>query len=105
MSFIPGIQVSNSLVGMKWVLCVNEEQYTPGSATHIHHGGIGQRPPGVRVCLFGCKVGVQFLTYISKNPEIHDPILNFQNEIFPECENEVYNSKVNKIWNNEILKY
>ena len=96
MSFILGIQVSYSLVGIMWVLWVNVEQYTPGTATHIHHGGIGQLSPGVRFYLLGGEVGVQFLTYISKNPEIQDPILNFQNEIFPECENEVYNSKVNK---------
>ena len=40
------------------------------------------------------------LTYISKNPEIQDPILNFQNEIFAECDSEneyeIYNSKVMK---------
>ena len=97
MSFLLGIQVSYSLVGIMWVLCVNVEQYTPGTATHIHRGGIGLLSPGVRVYLFGGEVCVQFLTYISKNPENQDPILNFQNEIFPACENEEYNSKVNKM--------
>ena len=44
---------------------------------HIRGRNRHQLFPGVRIDLFGCEVCVQFLTYISENPEIQDPIRKF----------------------------